>query len=280
LHVSGSRRRFDALKTIVSKHADVPSVQYQLALVLARTGRLDDAMKQFDAVMATEPDDPEIPIAAASTLLRGRHEDEAAVQADHAVALADAGMDPAMKAAAHEIAARIALARGDGTAATTHAIAAQKAEPRTPLPQFVAGRLAYDEERYDDALAAFKEAATTLAHADATLAGLHLGLGNTYARLDRYAEAETEFQEELREYPQNIATYASLAMLYRASNREQAVERVIDELVEAAPTPEGYSMAARLWTIVGDRARAEALRSDARRRFRGDPSVALLGRSR
>jgi len=258
----------------------LPSVQYQVASLLARTGRLDDAIKAFDAVTAAEPDDPEIPIVAASTLLRGRREDDAAARADQAVALADAGTDVIMKAAAHEIASRVALARGDSAAATMHAAAAQKADPHLPLPQFVAGRLAYDEERYEDALAAFKEAATTVGQAGTTLAGLHLNLGNTYARLDRYAEAETEFQEELREYPHNIATYASLAMLYRASNREQAVEHVIGDLVEAAPTPEGYSMAARLWTIVGNRARAEALRSDARRRFRGDPSLALLGRSR
>jgi tetratricopeptide (TPR) repeat protein len=109
---------------------------------------------------------------------------------------------------------------------------------------------------------------------------LHLYLGNTYARLDDYNEAEAEFHEELREFPQDIATYASLATLYRASNRDQAVERVIDDLVGAAPTPEGYSMAARLWTIVGDRARADGLRADARRRFKGDPSLALLGRAR
>jgi tetratricopeptide (TPR) repeat protein len=174
----------------------------------------------------------------------------------------------------------VALAREDTAAATGHAAAAQKADPHLPLPQFVAGRIAYDDGRYEDALSAFKAAAVMSEQAAATLAELHLNLGNTYARLDRYAEAEAEFQEELREYPHNIGAYASLAMLYRASNREQAVEQVIGDLVEAAPTPEGYLMAARLWTIVGDRARAEALRSDARRRFRGDPSLALLGRSR
>lgn len=270
----------EALNAIAARHTDLPSVQYQVALLLARTGRLDDAIKAFDAIAAAEPDDPEIQTAAASTLLRARREEDATARADRGVELADAGTDGAMKAAAHEIAARVALARGDTAAATTHAAAAQKADPRLPMPQFVAGRVAYEEGRYDDALAAFKEAATTVDHASTTLAELHLNLGNTYARLDRYAEAEAEFQEELREYPHNISAYASLAMLYRASNREQAVEHVIGDLVEAAPTPEGYSMAARLWTIVGDRARAEALRSDARRRFRGDPSLALLGRAR
>jgi hypothetical protein len=55
---------------------------------------------------------------------------------------------------------------------------------------------------------------------------------------------------------------------------------VIDELLEAAPTAEGYSTAARVWTVLGDRDRAAALRADARTRFRGDPSLALLERAR
>ena len=67
-------------------------------------------------------------------------------------------------------------------------------------------------------------------------------------------------------------------MLYRASNRDAAAEDVLYELVSATPTPEGYAVAVRLWTILGERTRAEALRSDARTRFRGDPSLALLGR--
>ena len=178
------------------------------------------------------------------------------------------------------MAARVALAGEDADAAGAHALQAQKADPLLPLPPFVRGRLLYDAAKYDEALAAFQEAKNALKPPASPLAELHLYLGNSFARLDRYAEAEAEFQEELREFPANIGTYASLAMLYRASNRDQAVEDVIGDLVEAAPTPEGYSMAARLFTIVGEKARADALRSDARRRFRGDPSLALLGRSR
>ena len=267
----------DALRAIAAKHQDRVSLQYQIGSLLVRIGRIDEGLKTLASAGDARPDDPEIPMAFASALLRARRVDDAAMYADQAVALADAGTSAPMKAAAHDIAARIALARDDTAAAKLHAAAAQKADPRMPLPQFVAGRLAYDDGKYEDALAAFKEAATTVEQSNTTLAELHLNLGNTYARLDRYAEAEAEFREELREYPHNIGTYASLAMLYRASNREQAVEHVIGDLVEAAPTPEGYSMAVRLWTIVGERARAEALRSDARRRFRGDPSLALLG---
>jgi tetratricopeptide (TPR) repeat protein len=269
----------DSLRAIATRHPALASVQYQLGRVLASTGRIDEAVNAFTAVADKRPDIPEIPIALAATLLHSRRLEDAAVQAEQAVLIADAGMDPRMKAAAHEIAARVALGRDDFDAARTHAAAAHAADPRLPMPQFVTGSIAYNDEKYEEALAAFKDAVATL-RPSGSMADLHLNLGNTYARLDRYMEAEAEFQEELRAYPRNIGTYASLAMLYRASNRQQAVEQVIDDLVEAAPTPEGYSMAARLWVIVGERGRAEALRSDARRRFRGDPSLALLGRSR
>jgi tetratricopeptide (TPR) repeat protein len=268
----------DALRGIATKHPDLLSVQFQIASLLARVGRTDEAIKAFVAVGVERPDAGEVALQLAAVMLHAHREDDAATQADRAVALAEAGIDPRLKAAAHEIAARVALAREDTTVAQVHAAEAQKADPHVPMSQFVAGRLAYDDQRYDEALAAFKEAATVTEQAGTTLSELHLNLGSTYARLDRYAEAEAEFREELREYPHDVGTYASLAMLYRASNREKAVEHVIDDLVEAAPTPQGYSMAARLWTIVGERARAEALRSDARRRFRGDPSLVLLGR--
>ena len=270
----------DGLRTMAARHPDLAAVQYQIGSLLVRTGRFDEATTTLEAVAALRPNDPQVPIALAGAMMRARRLEAAATQADHAVELADAGTDAQMKAAAHDIAARIALVRGDADSATTQALDAQKADPALPLPQFVRGRLLYENAKYEDALAAFEEAEKTLKPRGGTLAELHLYLGSSLARLDRYMEAEAEFHEELRQFPQNVATYASLAMLYRASNREQAVERVIGDLVEAAPTPEGYSMAARLWTIVGERARAEALRSDARRLFRGDPSLALLGRGR
>ena len=58
------------------------------------------------------------------------------------------------------------------------------------------------------------------------------------------------------------------------------MEGVVDDLLAAAPTPEGYAAAVRLWTAVGQRSRADALSSDARARFRGDSPLALLGRDR
>lgn len=267
----------EVLRSMTRRYPMVAILQYQLGSLLVRTGRSDEAAAAFRAAATLNPDSPDILVALADALMRTRQYDDAREQADLAVAVAEKS-DAAARAAAHEVAARIALTRNDAESAIDHAEDAQKADPALPLPQFVRGRLMYAEGRYEDALVAFQEAETTLKENGRSLAELHYYLADTLARLDRYAEAEMEFREELRQFPRNIRPYSSLAMLYRASNRDRAVEQIIRDLMETAPTPEGYAMAASLWTILGERSRAEAVRLDARTRFRGDPSPALRGR--
>jgi tetratricopeptide (TPR) repeat protein len=230
-------------------------------------------------VAALQPDNPYVRVAIAGVLMRARQYDEARQEAALAVALAER-RDARSRAVAHETAARIALALADADAAETHAAAVQAEDPAIPMPQFVRGRLLYESVQYGAALAAFQEALAVVAEHGRPLEDLQWHLGETLARLDRYTEAETHFREELRAFPRSIRSYSSLATLYRASNRDRDVEDVIGELTEAAPTPEGYGIAARLWTILGDRARADALRLEAQSRFRGDPALALLERIR
>jgi tetratricopeptide (TPR) repeat protein len=218
-------------------------------------------------------------LAVAEALMRAGRLDDASVTADEAVALAEADpKDTSARAQAHQVAARVALARHDAEAAVAHADAVKAADPRVPMPQFVRGRLLLDEGMADEALASFRQAEAALREQGGTLADLHLYLGDSLTRLEQYPEAETQYREELLTFPRNTQAYASLAMLYRASNKDDAVEDVLNELVASTPTPEGYAVAAGLWTVLGERSRAEALRSDARTRFRGDPSLALLGR--
>jgi arylsulfatase A-like enzyme len=266
-----------ALQAIVRMHPMLVSIHFQIGVLLSRTGRVEEAIVEFGKVRELRPDASVAARALADALLKAGNTDAAAEQASVAVMLAEAE-GPAEGFAAHEMAARVALASGDKDAAVQHAEAARKADPSMPIQQFVQGRLHFEEARYEEAVASFEEAVEALSERGRTLADLHLYLGEALARLDRYDQAEAQFREELRDFPRNIQAYTSLAMLYRASNRDAAVEDVLNELVGSTPTPEGYGVAARLWTILGDPSRAEALRSDARTRFRGDPSLALLGR--
>ena len=266
-----------ALQTISRAHPSLAPIHFQIGVLLARTGRIEEAILEFGKVRELRPEASAAARALADALVKAGKTDAAKEQATVAVMLAEAE-SPAEVFAAHEMAARVALVSGDKEAATEHAAAAHEANPSIPVRQFVQGRLLYEEGKYEDAVSTFTQAAMTLAEANRSLADLHLYLGESLARLDRYDEAESQFREELRDFPRSMQAYTSLAMLYRASNRDAAVEDVLNELVASTPTPEGYGVAARLWTILGDPSRAEALRSDARMRFRGDPSLALLGR--
>ena len=262
-----------ALQAIAKTQPQLAAVHYQLGALLLRMGRLDEATQAFGTVRELRPDAAAGAMALADTLMRAGTTLLAREQADVAIALAE-HEDMRALAAAHEMAARVALADKDPESATQHAKAAHTADATLPVPQFVRGRLLYDEGKYEDAAAQFKEAEAMLREHGRSMADLHLYFGESLARLDRYPDAESQFREELQAFPRNVQAYTSLAMLYRASNRDADVEDVLNELVAATPTPEGYAVAAKLWTILGERSRAEALRSDARARFRGDPSLA------
>jgi len=267
-----------ALQAIVHAHPSLATVHYQLGDLLVRMGRFDEAVRAFGTVRELRPDSAAGALALADALVRTGKTSAAREQVQIAVALAEHEA-PRSLALAHELAARVALADKDPEAAARHAEAAQSSDPTLPVSQFVRGRILYDEGKYEEAAASFTEAAEKLKEHGDTFPELHLYLGESLARLDRYNDAEAQFRDELHAYPRNLQAYTSLAMLYRASNRDAAVEDVLNELVAATPTPEGYAVAARLWTILGDRSRAEALRSDARARFPGDPALAQLERA-
>ena len=263
-----------ALQAIARQHPLLTTIHHQLGVLLSRTGRFDESIAAFGAARALRPESAVLALALAEAQMRAGLLDAARDTADEAILLSVA----TGSAEAHQMEALIALARQDDADAIAHADAAKAADPLVPMPQFVRGRLLFDQGMFEQALAAFREAESALRQRGGTLADLHLYLGESLARLEQFAEAETHYREELLTFPRNTQAYASLAMLYRTANRDDAVEDVLNELVASTPTPEGYAVAAKLWTDLGDRSRAEALRSDARTLFRGDPSLALLGR--
>ena len=225
-----------ALQSIVHAHPSLATVQYQLGELLVRMGRYDEAIRAFGTVRELRPDATAGALALADALVRAGKTMAAREQAATAIALAE-HEDMRALAAAHEMAARVALADKDADAATQHADAAHAADPRRPVPQFVRGRLLFDDGKYEEAAASFTEAVDALKAHNGTLTDLHLYYGQSLARLDRYTDAETQFREELRAYPRNVEVYTSLAMLYRASNRDAAVEDVLNELVAPRRRP-------------------------------------------
>jgi arylsulfatase A-like enzyme/Flp pilus assembly protein TadD len=255
------------LQQILRDDPGMADVWGQLAIFATRIDRFDLAVDAYAHHVELQPDEPTAYIGAAAALLKLRKLDEAR---EHAQMAADvsAPADRRARAAAHEMLARIALARHDPDEAREEARLAREADPTLPLPLFIEARLLYEEGRYQDALPLFEQAIAELKKPGALqIAELHFHTADTLARLERSEEAEAEFFEELKYFPQNTRARAGLAMLYQAGDRFDEAETVLGDMTRITPTPESYALAARLYSMFGNRKRAEAIRAESRRTF-------------
>jgi arylsulfatase A-like enzyme/predicted Zn-dependent protease len=253
------------LQQILREDPEMADVWSQLAIFATRIDRYDQALDAYKHCIELKPQEPLAYIGAAATLLRLRRFDEARQHAELAAETA-AETDHRSKASAHEMLAKIALARHDTDDAREEARLAREENPTLPLPTYIDARLLYDQGNYADALPLFKEAIAALRKAGSLqISELHFYTADTLGRLERYPEAEAEFIDELRYFPQNTRARGGLAMLYQASGRPDAAARVVDDLIHVTPTPDGYALAARLFTMFGNRPQADAVRAEARR---------------
>jgi Flp pilus assembly protein TadD len=185
-------------------------------------------------------------------------------------------LGPRALSTAHQLAARAALANHDTARALMHADAAQTANPALPMRAYVEGRLLVESGQFESAVRLLREAAAMLRQHDTALEGLHTTLAAALAGANRSAEAEAACRDELRVFPRSLAAFTLLARIAGVAHDEATVESAVEELLAAVPTPEGYAAAVRVWRDLGAHARADALRSDARARFQGDPPLAHL----
>jgi tetratricopeptide (TPR) repeat protein len=256
------------------------SIQFQLGMLALELGRTTEAMAAFTQAATTRPSDAELAMAMAEALIAANRPADATVQADTAVMLAEAEPMSDLAARAHATATLVALASGNTDAATMHAATVDQIRGGHAWAAYVQGRTAFVAEQNDAALTALQDAAKEAASLDMAVPDLHLFLGHTLTRLMQYDQAEMEYRKALQQFPHALAPYEGLASLYQAADRRAEIDMLVDEVLRTHPTVVGTASAIRMWTIAGDRRKADGLRNDARRRFRGDPALALLGRGR
>jgi choline-sulfatase len=255
------------LQQILRDDPEMADVWSQLAAFATRIDRYDLAADAYKRHIELQPEEPTAYIGAAAALLKLRKLDEAREHAQLAADLA-APANKRSRAAAHEMLAKIALARHDPDAAREQARLAREQDPALPLPIVVDARLLYDDGRYADALPLFQQAIGELKKSGTLpITELHFYTADTLGRLERYDEAEAEFLEELKVFPQNIRARAGLAMLYQANARPDEAEQALNDMTRISPTPESFALATRLFAMFGNRKQADALRAESRRAF-------------
>jgi arylsulfatase A-like enzyme/Flp pilus assembly protein TadD len=261
------------LQRILRDEPEMADVWSQLAVFATRLDRFDLSVDAYKHYITLKPQEPTAYIGAAAGLLKLRRLDEAREHANLAADVA-AEKDHRSRASAHEMLAKIALAKHDPDGAREEARLARAEDPTLPLPIFIDARLLYDQGKYADALPLFMQAVDELKKSGTLqITELHFYAGDTLARLERYPDAERQFIEELKYFPQNIRARGGLAMLYQASGKPEAAERMLEDMIRVTPTPDSYALSARLNTMFGNRKQAEAVKAEARRAFAATPKA-------
>jgi len=248
------------MQEILREDPGMADVWSQLAVFATRLDRHDLALDAYRRYIGLEPQQSAGYIGAAAALLKLRRLDDAREQAQLAADVA-AESDRRSRAAAHDLLARIALAKHDADAAREEAALAHADDPALALPAYVDGRVLYDQANYEEALPLFLQAVADLKKPGAPqISELHFYTADTLGRVERYAEAEAEFLAELKYFPHNIRARGGLAMLYQATDKPDEAAQVLADMLRITPTPDSYTLAARLYTMFGDRREADKTR--------------------
>jgi len=271
LRLAAERRwldAIDALQKITRVEPDATAPWTSLADVAVLAERYDVAKTAAQHLVDLAPEDPAPLVLAARIALTARRLDDAATVAQQAIDLGS--KNRIVNAEAHTVLALVALAKSDADTARSEAKEAQQADPASALPAYVDARLLVDEGNDADALAILEKVDAKSDKTPATpLMNLKRLTGEVLIRSDRAGEAEPFFVGELRDFPHNLGARVALAELYQSMGQTDEAAMTAAELVRITPSPEAYALAAKLWTSLGDRKQAAAVRAEARTRFSG-----------
>jgi len=225
-----------------------------LAQSLEKLGRDGEALKAYQKALDASGGASFVAVATGSLLLKMGRLDEAQKHAE----LGLKG-SPAM---ANSLLAQIALAR-DRPAEAEKAARTALASPGSRIaPLMTLAQVFQKQNRLDEALGYANQAADEVARTGAAgqgYLGLHWMRGDLLARLDRTAEAEREFLEEIRAFPANTQAYSSLSVLYASEGRPQEAVGMLQRMVEANGSPAAYAEAVKTLRVLGDPQGAAAL---------------------
>ena len=188
---------------------------YVLALCYADVQRYDDSRHAFAAQFGFPPESPQAYLLAGRMFLRRELRDEAAVQAQKALAL-DARLP-----LAHELLGEVALARGDVAGAIRELEAERTINPMEPSIYDRLGDAYLRSGEYTHAQQALDRA--VLLEPNST--GPFILLGKTFLRLNHPIQALHYLAHAERMDPSNYVTHNLLGQAYRAVGDRQAANQ-------------------------------------------------------
>jgi choline-sulfatase len=259
LEAAGNRRgAIAAFRSLLAKNPNIFDVQYRLAETLEAEGSLQEAADAYRQAIRISPSMAGgAALALAKVSLKLGNLEETRSNAE--LAMAESPAD------AHELLARVALAGGALDRAEREAVLVRGSPS---LDARGAVLLAEIRLRQNQAAQALKILDDALARLDPParekIGNAQFFRGDALARLNRFAEAEKAFQEEIRTFPENSDAYARLAVVYALEHKlAREVYRELEAMYAASQTRETALLAAKTLDSLGDAGAAAAWRKRA-----------------
>ena len=254
-----------AFQTILRENPRMTDVWDVTAKTYWRLGREDDAIAAARQGLKTNPGSPVLALTVANFALDAGRIDEARQHAELALR-----SDPPR---AHEILARVFLARGDLVNAEKEARQATGGGDRAAANVTLA-RILKQANRYEESLAAANEAERIItAEHKPPFAGLSFLRGDLLARLGRNEEAERALKQEIALSPGDARAYQSLIVLLVSEGRGEDATRLVYQLITTAPTAANFAAIAETLQTLGDRNGSRYWAAQGLRKFPGDPRI-------
>jgi arylsulfatase A-like enzyme/Flp pilus assembly protein TadD len=162
---------------------------------------------------------------------------------------------------ARELLAGIALARGDLAAAESEAVAAAAARNPQPSAILVLAEVKLRAGKPAEALRVVEKAqAAAREKRLGAIYNLEFLRGDALARMDRLEDAEVAFRAEIAAFPAHAQPYASLAVIRFMKGDRPGLDRQLNEMVRANPSPRSYLLAASTLDSLGEKEKAAGFR--------------------
>ncbi|HEX3071937.1 MAG TPA: sulfatase-like hydrolase/transferase, partial [Thermoanaerobaculia bacterium] len=254
-----------AFQKILRENPRMTDVWDVTAKTYWRLGREDEAIAAAKQGLKTNPGSPVLAMTVANFALEAGRLDDAQQHAELVLKL-----DPPR---AHEILARVFLARGDLANAEKEARQAIGGGDRAASNVTLA-RVLKQANRYQESLATLDDAARIIAtEHKPPFAGLSFLRGDLLARMGRNAEAEDALKQEIALSPGDVRAYQSLIVLLVSEGRGDEATRLVFQLMNTAPTAANFAAIAETLKTLGDGNGSRYWASRGLQKFPGDPRI-------
>lgn len=244
-HNEKNEKALEKIDALLAENSRMMDLWDLRAKILNRLGRNREAIESAKEGLKLVPNAHHLMLMLANLYLELENPDEAEAHAELAVK-----SDPAQ---ANEILARVAIKRGKLDQARKFVEESLEHDDENVSALITLAKVQNEQGNPEPALATLDSALAILAEKkNKEVTNLHFMRGDILARMGRAAEAEREFREEIRLFPNEPRAYKNLVLLLVTQGRIQEATALLKQLIDTAPTPRSYLAVCKTLEVLGD----------------------------